>query len=100
MAEKGSGEALLRRAKREVKLRDEGRCRMCGRDGIWNLHVHHIYPASLFPERVLLHSNMVTLCLTCHLGVVHAGDISDGGNPEGNWKKWTFFFRWLIRSDP
>lgn len=87
-------------AKRQAKLRDGGRCRMCQRGGVWSLHVHHVRPKALFPELGSELGNLITLCLHCHLGIVHGGRISDGGNPEGRWRKWVFWCLWIIRQKP
>jgi nitrate/TMAO reductase-like tetraheme cytochrome c subunit len=85
------------RAKRLAKVRDGGRCRICYRGDVWSLHSHHIKPKSLYPETEADVENLITLCLHCHLGIVHAGKISDGGDPDGNWRLWVFWCKWIIR---
>lgn len=85
------------KAKRSAKVRDGGKCKMCYRGGVWNLHSHHIRPKSLFPDLARDIDNLITLCLHCHLGIVHAGSISDGGKDDGNWRKWVFWCKWIIR---
>jgi len=87
------------RAKRLAKIRDGGKCLMCYRGGVWSLHGHHVYPKSLYPERVADINNIATLCLHCHLGIVHSGRIPDGGDPEGNWRLWCFWLKWRIRME-
>ena len=44
----------------QVKNGDENCCTVCGTTE--NLHAHHIFPKSIFPERALLIQNGVTLC--------------------------------------
>lgn len=88
------------RAKRLAKIRDGGKCRMCKRGGIWHLHVHHIKPKARYPELEAETKNMITLCLCCHLGIVHMGNISDGSLEDGNWRKWVFWCGWIIRQQP
>jgi hypothetical protein len=53
-----------------VLKRDGGRCCLCGRgvaDGV-KLHVDHIIPASICPERYYDPDNLQTLCEECNLG--------------------------------
>ena len=76
------------RAKRLAKLRDGGRCLICRRKEVWKNHVHHLLPKALYPNQAALTGNMVTLCVACHLGIVHGGNIKDGSDPEGNWNLW------------
>lgn len=76
------------RAKRLSRVRDGGRCRICYRGGVWHLHGHHILPKALYPELTADLDNIITLCLSCHLGIVHAGKIGDGAEPNGNWRVW------------
>ena len=86
-----------RTAKRLTKIRDGGKCRMCGRGGVWQLHSHHILPKALFPDLAASTDNLITLCLCCHLGIVHGGKISDGGEGQGNWRLWVTHLTLLIR---
>ena len=78
-------------AKRLARIRDNGKCLICRRPGAFALHGHHILPKSLYPARAADPANLATLCLCCHLGLVHGGKISDGGDPEGRWKAWKNF---------
>ena len=48
----------------QVKSRDNNSCSVCGSSE--DLHAHHIFPKSIFPERALLIDNGVTLCETHH----------------------------------
>lgn len=53
-----------------VLRRDGGKCVLCGRgaaDGV-KLHVDHIVPASICPERYYDPDNLQTLCEECNLG--------------------------------
>lgn len=53
-----------------VLKRDGGKCVLCGRgasDGV-KLHVDHIIPASVCPERYYDPDNLQTLCEECNLG--------------------------------
>ncbi len=56
------------RMRREVLLRDGGRCRSCGRRG--ELNVHHIVWRSHGGPTTP--SNLTTACLSCH-SLIHAG---------------------------
>lgn len=68
----------LERWARLCKLRDEGRCVYCqGGYNIWRLQVHHIWPKSLFPELALRLDNGVSLCMACHMHLIHGGDSFD-----------------------
>lgn len=86
-------------AKRKAIIRDNGKCRMCYRGGVWLLHAHHIHPKAQggVPNDP---DNIITLCLACHLGIVHGGRIDDGANPEGNWNEWTHWCKWQIADKP
>lgn len=57
---------------KEVRDRDENRCRKCGSTGI--LHAHHIQPKGQFPELALEITNGVTLCIPCH-AETHGGTL-------------------------
>lgn len=37
------------------------------------LHIHHVEPVSVAPEKAHLWDNMAVLCASCHLHVAHAG---------------------------
>lgn len=50
-----------------IKKLDNNMCKLC--DSTKNLHAHHIYPKSLFPELALDLDNGVTLCHDCHWGI-------------------------------
>lgn len=77
------------RAKRRAKVRDGARCAMCYRAGNhWHLHSHHIIPKAQRPDLAATVDNLVTLCLHCHLGIVHGGRIADAKDARGNWALW------------
>lgn len=88
-----------RTAKRLAKIRDGGVCRICYRRNVWRLQVHHIKPIAQGGHPTDLR-NLITLCVSCHQGIVHAGDIGDGAKADGNWRRWTLTFSWLIRTKP
>jgi len=46
-------------------LRDDYNCLACGKRG-GRLTLHHLLPASLFPEYVFDEKNVITLCVSCH----------------------------------
>lgn len=46
-------------------------CEFCGRSPI---HVHHITPISVAPEKAADFANMLSLCPRCHLTVGHGGN--------------------------
>lgn len=50
--------------KREVKKRDEKKCRQCG--VTINLYAHHIKPRNKYPELTTEIDNGITLCGNCH----------------------------------
>ncbi|MDD3051559.1 MAG: DEAD/DEAH box helicase [Candidatus Cloacimonetes bacterium] len=55
--------------KQRIKIRDEGKCRNCGRgEGIPPLQVHHIIPFRSFRNTVDANreENLITLCPSCH----------------------------------
>ena len=48
-----------------VKKRANFECKICGYRGI-DLHAHHLYSKSLFPEYAIEYWNGVALCKDCH----------------------------------
>jgi len=79
------------KAKRLARIRDGGKCLICKRSGAFTLHGHHVWPKSLFPSLSTAPTNIATLCLPCHLGLVHGSRIADGGEPNGRWRDWVLF---------
>ena len=77
-AEKGQRRSSKWREVREAHLKKHPECEACGRTT--HLEVHHILPFSLFPDKELEPSNLLTLCenkkngLNCHLFIGHLGD--------------------------
>jgi 5-methylcytosine-specific restriction endonuclease McrA len=83
----------LKRWSTLVRLRDNHKCYMCEKLDKHDMHAHHIYPKSVYPEKAYELTNGVCLCGDCHLRIVHT---SWGKNPS--WLKWTGFFkRWVRR---
>lgn len=58
---------------RSIKKRDGGKCVLCMASGV-KLHVHHILSWQAYPEYRVNHANLVSLCITCHLGKAHGGN--------------------------
>lgn len=50
--------------RKKIIERDNYRCINCGASD--RLEVHHIKPASKFPEQIMDESNVITLCVSCH----------------------------------
>lgn len=77
------------RAKRVARVRDGGKCLMCGSTGggPYRIHGHHIFPKGLYPESAADPDNIATLCMICHMYCVHSANPADGGDPKGNWRK-------------
>jgi hypothetical protein len=78
----------LTKWRRSCRIRDKV-CIMCKCNDGSKLQVHHCYPQSLFPEKALLLDNGVTLCLVCHIYVVHAASTFD----LTNWNDFTPLWR-------
>ena len=57
------------RTVRNEFIKSNGVCACCGTKR--NLHVHHIEPFAIAPERELDTDNLITLCARCHLFVGH-----------------------------
>lgn len=57
-------------------------CEACGWWG-WRIHVHHVVPVHLAPERELDPSNLFTLCKWCHAALGHPGP-----NGTADWMCW------------
>ena len=51
----------------DVKERDNRTCRECGSNE--QLHAHHLFPRSVFPELRYHLNNGVTLCAPCHKNI-------------------------------
>ena len=74
-------EYLISKWSRLVRIRDEFTCAMCRRTPPRRrLQSHHIHPKSKYPERAYDLSNGVSLCVSCHICVVHAETTFDIGN--------------------
>lgn len=58
-----------RSVKKEVKLRDENECQVCGSGK--NLHGHHIKPVENFDEEDNAHfkENVILVCASCHRNI-------------------------------
>jgi hypothetical protein len=70
-------------AVRDAYLAGHPTCEACGVGGPKaDLDIHHILPVSLWPEKELDPSNLITLCNQhhCHLMIGHLGDY-DAYNP-------------------
>lgn len=82
----------LRKWAKACRLRDGNTCQMCGRVG-GPIQVHHVYPKSLYPKKAYELRNGVSLCFTCHKGVVHSGDTFR----LGNWRFFVAAFRQMMK---
>lgn len=51
--------------RRTIFIRDDFTCQECGLRNVY-LQVHHIKPASKYPELVFENNNGKTLCVDCH----------------------------------
>jgi hypothetical protein len=60
-------------AKHIMKVRDKSTCALCAAQGKVRLAVHHIVPVEMEWARVGDPTNLITLCLRCHLDRAHAG---------------------------
>jgi 5-methylcytosine-specific restriction endonuclease McrA len=58
--------------RRRVLLRDKRTCQLCGRKKA--LQVHHIVALHIRHQLGLCDENGVTLCVDCHVGVIHRGN--------------------------
>ena len=69
----------LRKWATACRIRDNFVCRLCGRapleEAYGILHCHHLYAKSQHPDLVYKPSNGITVCLSCHMSVIH------GSNP-------------------
>lgn len=94
----------LSRWSKLVRLRDGGKCIVCGgKFDIWRLHAHHIRPKSLYPYLALRLSNGVAVCAGCHMGPVHRQntyiDIMVDSN-ECGWRMFSpMFYRYVNLSE-
>lgn len=52
--------------KRQIKIRDDYVCQICGLKDIEIMEVDHIKPKARFPELSLVFENLITLCPNCH----------------------------------
>lgn len=62
-----------RELRKYVLERDDFTCMLCGVRGN-KLNVHHILGWRKHPDLRFVESNLVTLCVACHLGKVHLGN--------------------------
>jgi len=60
--------------RKTVFSRDEFICQLCGIAG-GCLHAHHIMPYAKYPELRYNVDNGLTLCMACHIHVVHSTPI-------------------------
>ena len=66
---------VMREYRNDLRRRDLFFCRWCGSSS--SLHVHHILPISVAPERADDADNLLPLCADCHLHVGHGGNWRD-----------------------
>ena len=59
---------------KEIKLRDDFTCALCGDRGV-RLNVHHITPWSKEKSLRFNPDNLVTLCKPCHINKAHKGNV-------------------------
>ena len=82
----------LNRWSRLVRLRDKGKCFMCGEtSNIFKMAAHHIYPKGdpRYIEKAYDLNNGITLCWNCHRKVVHSS--------WTNWRKFGIMFKQYIK---
>jgi 5-methylcytosine-specific restriction endonuclease McrA len=79
----------LRRWSLLVRLRDDFTCHVCGEECKETSQAHHIYPKSIYPEKVFDLNNGITVCQAHHQPLVHA--------QWKSWRKWTDFFKRPLR---
>lgn len=60
-------------AKYILEVRDKSTCALCAAQSKVRLAVHHIVPVEMEWARVGDPTNLITLCLRCHLDRAHAG---------------------------
>ena len=72
-----------------VRIRDLYVCSLCNTKlQPSRSHAHHILPKWAYPDHANDLKNGVTLCIPCHLHVVHADAIHD----RSNWTKFVALF--------
>jgi 5-methylcytosine-specific restriction endonuclease McrA len=80
---RGSAWRMIRKG---VIARDEGKCRLCGKDlskvPSWLTEVHHIQPRKRGGDDHP--SNLLTLCTMCHKRVTIDALIAEGGDPPNS----------------
>jgi hypothetical protein len=90
---KTSEQLLIRSSKeynkwsKSVKKRDKFTCQICGDNSGGNLHSNHILKSSDYPRIRLNLNNGITLCDSCHLGVV-----------TNNEKSWYSYFVFNLKT--
>jgi hypothetical protein len=57
---------------RKAYLAQHPTCEACGASGL--MHVHHVLPVHLYPDRELDLDNLITLCQRCHFELGHLGN--------------------------
>jgi 5-methylcytosine-specific restriction endonuclease McrA len=70
----------MRMIKQSTMKRDGFRCALCGLAGV-KFHVHHIRPFAKNTALRLDPTNLVTLCVSCHIGVAHGGNVHAEPSP-------------------
>ena len=82
----------IRRWSRLIRVRDGGICMLCNEKyNIWNLHAHHIYPKSLYLDKIYDLDNGITLCAPCHLVIVHRNDAVNDVSSDNKNSGWRYF---------
>lgn len=62
-------------------------CVMCRTDyPTYRLQAHHVRPKSLYPNLAYSLANGVSLCLGCHMQIVHAGNSFVDIETVANWR--------------
>jgi hypothetical protein len=70
----------MNRFRKEVFIRDNYTCQICGKRGGVDLHAHHIFSFKDHPQYMYDPGNGMTLCKKCHLVYFH--HLSFGGNQK------------------
>jgi 5-methylcytosine-specific restriction endonuclease McrA len=66
---------------KEIKIRDDFTCALCGDRGV-RLNVHHITPWSKDRSLRFDTNNLVTLCKSCHINKAHDGNVHGDVNND------------------
>ena len=60
---------------------------------VWRLQAHHIYPKSKYPEFAYSLWNGISLCMNCHMHIVHSGNSFKDVEELHHWRFFVPAFR-------